>query len=249
MQFCSRCHRRTSGVACSCSESNVAGTAVTRVRPRTSDVAQRAAARRSNRTVALVGVSVAAVVGLVIAVSVSANPGRGSSSSGYNAASAGSAGRAGSGSGGYQPTYQTYAGSPTTETSVAPTFSGDALEQLRQYANADLSSVRATLEDHWVAQLSSKKVGMPADGIVYDAPAILQDHLTLRNRYASVRLIWTQDWRSFKYPDFWVTVQDQAFATADDANAWCDGQGLPKDDCYAKRLRSTGGYEGNTKVR
>lgn len=199
------------------------------------------------------GVSVAAVVGLVVAVSVSGNSGRSGSSSGYNAAGAGSFGGVSSGSGGYQPTYQptyqTYPGSPTTEPSAPPTFPGDALEQLRQYANADRPSILVSLEDHWVAQLSSKKVGMTADGIVYDAPAILQDHLALRSRYASVRLIWTEQWSSFKYPDFWVTVQDQAFGTADEANAWCDGQGLPKDDCYAKRLRTTGGYEGNTKVR
>ncbi|WP_326953458.1 zinc ribbon domain-containing protein [Amycolatopsis sp. NBC_01286] len=192
--------------------------------------------------------AVVAVVGLVITVSVQGQgrSSNASSSSGYSAADVGGLG---AGSGGYQPSYPTASDSPTTTSSALPTSSADAVDQLRQYADADLPAVRSALEDHWVAQLSSKKVGMEADGIVYDAPAILQDHLRLRTSFASVRLIWTGDWSSFKYPDFWVTVQDQSFGTADDANAWCDGQGLPKDDCYAKRLRSSGGYEGNTKVR
>ncbi|MEU4520238.1 hypothetical protein AB0F52_16260 [Amycolatopsis sp. NPDC024027] len=204
----------------------------------------RLAARRANRSVALVFTAVVAVVGFVVALAIPGRSGSGSASSGYSAAGVNSVG---SGSGGYQPTSQTYP--DTTAVSTAPAYSGDALDQLRQYANSDLPAVRATLEDHWVAQLSSKKVGMPANGIVYDAPAILQDHLGLRSRFASVRLIWTEDWSSFRYPDFWVTVHDEPFGTADEANAWCDRNDLPKDDCYAKRLRSTGGYEGNTKVR
>ncbi|WP_146073638.1 hypothetical protein [Amycolatopsis sp. CA-126428] len=244
MPFCSRCRRRISGGSCPCADS--AESVAPPVPRRATDVTGRLAARRANRSVALVFTAVVAVVGFVVALAIPGKSGSGSSSSGYSAAGVNGVG---SGSGGYQPTYQTYPDTPTTETSAAPAYSGDALDQLRQYANSDLPAVRATLEDHWVAQLSSKKVGLPADGIIYDAPAILQDHLGLRSRFTSVRLIRTADWSSFKYPDFWVTVHDEPFRTADEANAWCDRNDLPKDDCYAKRLRSTGGYEGNTKVR
>ncbi|OZM73255.1 hypothetical protein CFN78_10345 [Amycolatopsis antarctica] len=57
------------------------------------------------------------------------------------------------------------------------------------------------------------------------------------------------DWTSFEHPDYWVTVAGGRFGNADEANRWCDAQGFAKDDCYAKRLDTTGGSDGNTKVR
>jgi hypothetical protein len=39
------------------------------------------------------------------------------------------------------------------------------------------------------------------------------------------------------------------FTTAQAANAWCDQRGFDRDSCYAKRLMTTGGYDGNTKPR
>jgi hypothetical protein len=41
----------------------------------------------------------------------------------------------------------------------------------------------------------------------------------------------------------------EPYSTGQSANGWCDSQGIGKDDCYAKRLTHTGGYEGNTLPR
>jgi hypothetical protein len=128
--------------------------------------------------------------------------------------------------------------------------SGDAANQLAAIVAADRPGLRSQALGYWVPQLSSKKPGLVADGITYDYPAILADHTRLRSAYPGARLVWSADWTSFKNPDFWVTVAaDERFATAQAANAWCDQQGFDKESCFAKRLTTTGGYDGNTKPR
>jgi hypothetical protein len=98
-------------------------------------------------------------------------------------------------------------------------------------------------------QLSSKKEGMVAIGVRYDPSLILQDHLSLRSQYPGARLVWSGDWPSFKLTDYWVTIADTTYTTPEEANSWCDSRGIPKEDCYAKRLRTSGGTDGNTKLR
>jgi len=133
---------------------------------------------------------------------------------------------------------------PTT-----PTAQVSAEQQLKQYANSDLPGLRVDANEMWVPQLSSKRPGTKVDNVSYDEEMILSDHLILRAAYPGTTLVWSGDWTSFKSPDYWVTVAGGRFGTADEANRWCDAQAIPKDDCFAKRLSTTGGYEGNTKVR
>jgi hypothetical protein len=135
--------------------------------------------------------------------------------------------------------------------STAPldSTSADAGTQLRELADADLPVLRSSVEGLWVAQLSSKKPGMVVDGVQYDDAAVLDDHMALRNSYSDVRLLWSGDWATFSSADFWVTVVAVPYTTPEAANAWCDGQGLSPDACYAKRVSTSGGGDGNTVPR
>lgn len=255
MEFCDRCHRRKAGGDPCCSESPAEAVHVPAVTPG-KDIAAQLAARRFHRTLGVFLTAATTVAGILTAASLqpdSRTNDTSSASFGYHSPSTTATKPVSST---YRQGYRTGDGSATTTTTTSRTptsttssHSDDALEVLRRMAAEDLPVITSSLKDHWVPQLSSKKAGLSADGIVYDASAILDHHLGLRGRFDDARLVWTGDWGSFKYPDFWVTVQGHPFDTAEQANAWCDNQGLPKDGCYAKRIRTTGGYDGNTKVR
>ena len=116
-------------------------------------------------------------------------------------------------------------------------------------ASADQADVEQRLVGAWVPQLSSKKAGLVVDGRALSDQDVLDDHQHLRSTYADVRLVWSGDYLSFKGRDFWVTIAGTTFSTADEANAWCETQGLSGDDCFAKRLSHTDGPAGNTKNR
>lgn len=111
---------------------------------------------------------------------------------------------------------------------------------LRSIETADASRVDA-LEGYWVAQVSSKRDGLVADGIVYDDAAILAEHQRLAGRYGGTVLFTSDRFGSYSSSGFWVSAIAIPYSTAADANAWCDAAGLPADACFAKRLSSTGG--------
>lgn len=166
------------------------------------------------------------------------------------------AGRSGPGTG-HAATATTWA-TPTTDPPVpdpgeyaGPPLIGvpDPAAELTAQAAADLPALRATIEGRWISQLSSKRPGMTVGATTYDPTAILYDHMTLRAAYPNVRLVWSGDWATFSADDFWVTIVATPYATPDEANAWCDSQGLPADACYAKRVSATGGRDGNTVPR
>lgn len=157
----------------------------------------------------------------------------------------------------------TYVVSPGTVTSYPPpvtttTFStprttvvsddDTALQALRQQAATDSSTVEAMVGS-WIPQLSAKKPGMVVGGVSFGHAEIWQDFLDLRLRYPGARLLWSGSYSSFRYKDFWITVLPEPYATGQSANEWCDYSGIPDDDCYAKRLAHSGGYDGNTLVR
>jgi hypothetical protein len=136
---------------------------------------------------------------------------------------------------------------PTPDTSTST--GTDASAELRTLAAADLPVLRAGLEGRWVPQLGSKRTGMTVGGTHYDDAAILANHRSLRGSYSDVRLVWSGDWATFSAADFWVTLVATPFATAEEANGWCDSHGIPNGECYAKRVSATGGYDGNTVPR
>ncbi|GAA5115503.1 Hsp70 family protein [Haloechinothrix salitolerans] len=117
-----------------------------------------------------------------------------------------------------------------------------AAEELAAILDGDEADVRGLLGS-WVPQLSAKSEGLVVDGTTYDADAILANHHDLRERYPEARLLWSGDYPIFRFDNYFVTVFAVPFASPDEANQWCDAEGFPADDCFAKRLSDTGSWE------
>lgn len=110
----------------------------------------------------------------------------------------------------------------------------------------DRTTVASTLADRWIPQISSKRVGLVAESRTWSNSDILQEHLQLRLRYPSAKLIWSGSWNTFSSPDFWVTAVGQTYPTGDAANTWCAANRLDRDHCYAKLVSSVRTVEGST---
>jgi hypothetical protein len=135
--------------------------------------------------------------------------------------------------------------SPGTFTATGPAqpLSGDADtaagNALHAIAEADMPIIKRDLEDKWIPQLSSKRIGLVFEGTDYDNTAILREHLDLRRTYPNVRLTWTGDWTSYRDKDWWVTSTGTVSPTADGALSWCTDHGLDYMHCFAKRISTT----------
>ncbi len=120
-------------------------------------------------------------------------------------------------------------------------------QALRSQADSDRSFITTKLNGHWLAQLSSKRAGLEADGKVWDDCAILHEFLALRLRFVDVRMLWSDEWSVFSDPGWWVTVAAATFPGPDDANGWCRQQGFDRDHCFAKLVSTSAGPDGSTK--
>jgi len=130
-----------------------------------------------------------------------------------------------------------------------PTSSATAYEQLVQQVALDNDEIRSNLTESWVAQLASARPGLVVDGVVFGYSDILSEHQAIRQRYPKVRLVWSGDWFSFSGRDYFVTVLGVPFTSAEQANEWCDSQGIDADHCFAKLLSDVIGYEDSTEHR
>ncbi|KJR07352.1 hypothetical protein [Gordonia sihwensis] len=144
------------------------------------------------------------------------------------------------------PAVVTQAPPTHTVTSVVADPETDAAGRLRDQASVDAAAFRAALADRWAAQISAKRPGLYADGRTWDNQTILAEFESSRSRYPQVRLLDSSEWPVFSESGWWVTVSAQGFASADDALAWCRGNGLDKDHCFAKLISSSRGPEGST---
>lgn len=135
---------------------------------------------------------------------------------------------------------------PTETASALPDDPKKALEQL---ADSDGQAAKSELDGRWVPQLSSKKVGLEAEGKTWDEEAILEEFEGLREEFPRVKLLWSGDFDSFKEDDFWVTVVGIGYDDPDDALSWCSSHGLGPDSCYAKQLNTSGGHDGTTRLQ
>ncbi|SMX96547.1 hypothetical protein BI49514_02838 [Brevibacterium iodinum ATCC 49514] len=135
---------------------------------------------------------------------------------------------------------------PTETESALPDDPKKALEQL---ADTDGQTAKSELNGKWVPQLSSKKVGLEAEGKTWDEEAILEEFEGLREQFPRVKLIWSGDFSSFKEDNFWVTVVGIGYDDPDDALSWCSSHGLGPESCYAKQLNTSGGHEGTTRLQ
>lgn len=147
----------------------------------------------------------------------------------------------------------TESASAATATRPGAPSSGDvqtaAQSGLTDMAAADRNAIDAGLLDQWQPQLSSKQPGLFADGITWSAADIIREHLDLRQRFPSARLVWSGDWPVFNDPSWWVTVAGETFGSGDDANAWCASEGFDADHCFAKILSRSRGAAGTTLLR
>lgn len=122
----------------------------------------------------------------------------------------------------------------------------DPTAALQRIRGQDAAAME-TLAESWVAQLSARSAGsQPADRISTDA-AILAGHDTLRRQYPGAVLLWSPDWNYDG--QFWITVMNQRFSTAEDANAWCDRHGFEPRECHAKKLSHSGVVDGSARYR
>jgi hypothetical protein len=122
-------------------------------------------------------------------------------------------------------------------------------DSARQLLDAQVANDRPQVEalaSAWVPQLSSKRLGLVADGTTYDHRAIWADFTNLRARYPEALLLWSGDYSSFLQANFWVTVVPRSYSSGESANSWCDSAGIDKDGCFAKRITHAGGYAGST---
>lgn len=124
-------------------------------------------------------------------------------------------------------------------------------ENLDQKVEDDKVVVDQNLLGKWVPQISSKKVGMEADGKVWDADAIYEEHQELANEYGTsqVLLLKSEDYASYRQPGYYVTVIDSSYDNPDDALQWCTFHSLDADHCYAKQINTTGGPDGTTRLQ
>lgn len=141
----------------------------------------------------------------------------------------------------------------TTATATGPSLppgtdlTAASVDALRVQANSDRAFILTNLNNRWVAQLSSKRPGLNAEGRIWDNQAILDEFLALRLRFSDVRLLYSDEWPVFNYRGWWVTVAAATFPGPDAANNWCRAQGFTKDHCFAKLISSTRGPEGSTR--
>lgn len=120
-------------------------------------------------------------------------------------------------------------------------------DALRRQANADRSFIMTNLNNRWVAQLSSKRPGLVADGKTWTNADILDEFLALRLRFNDVRLLWSDEWPVFSYHGWWVTVAAATFPGPDAANSWCSQQSFDPGHCFAKLISTTAGPENSTR--
>ncbi|GEM_PF-1430164 len=138
---------------------------------------------------------------------------------------------------------------PSDDPESSPTLPADPKQALDQIVTTDRKTVIADLDGKWVPQLSSKKVGLEAEGKTWEPKDILAEHEQMRKEYPRVQLVWSGDFASFKEDDFWVTIVGIGYDDPEDALSWCSSNGLGPDNCYAKQLNTSGGYEGTTRLQ
>jgi hypothetical protein len=128
-------------------------------------------------------------------------------------------------------------------TSTAPSArADDPTEALEQVRAQDAPAV-AALAESWVAQLSAR----PATARAAADAAVLAGHDVLREEYPAAVLLRSTDWNYDG--QFWITVVNQRFSTAEQANTWCDTHRFAPQDCFAKKLSRSGIVDGSAKYR
>lgn len=114
-----------------------------------------------------------------------------------------------------------------------------ASDQLQQLVAQDRPTAD-TLVGSWVVQLSAKRVGLEADGIVYGPVEILADHDKLRAMYGAIIV----DGGAFQFTSggspmigWFLTMVPQIYASKEDALQFCHDNGLGSNLCLAREFK------------
>ena len=158
------------------------------------------------------------------------------------------AGKSGPAETGPAPTASTgTASTDTASVSPSPVVRSEDPTQVLERIRAQDAVTLETLAESWVAQLSARPAASQmADKATTDA-AILAGHDTLRRQHPGAVLLWSPNWNYDG--QFWITVMNQRFTTAEEANAWCDQHGFAPGECHAKRLSHSGVVDGSARYR
>jgi hypothetical protein len=133
-----------------------------------------------------------------------------------------------------------------TQTTAATRVVSEA--DLQQQVDAD-RGVAEGLVGSWVPQLSSKQLGLTVHGVTFGYPEIFADFQSLHSRFPRSVLIRSDDYSTYGRPGYWVTIMAESYASPDAANAWCENNGIPAEDCFAHRMSHTDGPAGSSKTR
>ena len=139
---------------------------------------------------------------------------------------------------------------PTRTVTVTPTPDVEqvSLARLHSISDADRSTVCAELADRWIPQISSKRVGLVADGKTWNNQMILEQHQRMRNIYPNVKLLWSGDWSTYDGRNFWITVVGLWSYNPDDILGWCTRMGFDRDNCIAKVVSTWKPVAGTTRL-
>ena len=95
---------------------------------------------------------------------------------------------------------------------------------------------------YWIPQLSSNTDSA-------SAMAKFRSLQGMAGHYTDVFMVSSNDYSSFRYSGYYVTLIPRTFSTAAGANAWCDSEGFATDNCFAKRLSHIDGPDGSSVER
>ncbi|WP_286957503.1 hypothetical protein [Brevibacterium sp. UBA7493] len=141
---------------------------------------------------------------------------------------------------------------PTQEPSAEGTDGGEtsvpAAEQLKELAQNDHATVASKLDGHWVVQLSAKQVGLTTEQQTWTDEAILEEFEALRAQHPEAVLLNSSQWSSFRLEAYWITVLNEPYDDPEAALTKCQELGIDRDNCFAKKISSTEGPEGTTKL-
>ncbi|KUI25553.1 protein kinase [Mycobacterium sp. IS-1742] len=131
---------------------------------------------------------------------------------------------------------------------VTPDVEQRSLSQLQTIARNDRPYVSLYLTDRWLPQLSAKRVGLEAEGTVWDNEQILAEHLAIREEYPGARLLWSGDWSTYDSRNFWITIVGWTSTDPGEILSWCTYEGYDRDHCIAKIVSTSRGPDDTTKT-
>lgn len=137
----------------------------------------------------------------------------------------------------------TVAGDGTTAPTDASTIPIDPVQEASEKLQLLIAQDRPTadtLVGSWIPQLSAKRVGLEADGIVYGPVEIVADHQPLRDTYGAILV----DGGAFQFQTggspmtgWFLTIVPEVFASKAEAVQWCTDRSLGSNVCLAREFK------------